>query len=166
MLKENELIMHESAGVCRLRGREKLDRHHGYYYVLCPLYDSSSTLYVPVDSDRIHLRPIMSREDAMALIEKLPEVEVLHFESLNDQKQRSSEILKSGDPLRLAQLAKTIYQSKSRRSRSSKITYTSDHNILRQVEKLLFGELAVALDIQRADVLDFIAAHISAAAEA
>ncbi len=108
----------------------------------------------------------MSREDALALIEKLPEVEVLHFDSLNDQKQHSSEILKSGDQLRLAQLAKTIYQSQSRRSRSSKSTYTSDYGILRQVEKLLFGELAVALDIERAEVPDFIAAHISTAAEA
>ncbi len=36
MLNENELIMHESAGVCRLKGKEKPDRHHGYYYVLSP----------------------------------------------------------------------------------------------------------------------------------
>ncbi len=166
MLKENELIMHESAGVCRLVGKEKLDRHHGYYYVLHPLYDSSSTLYVPVDSEGIRLRPVMSREDALALIAKLSDVEVLHFASLNDQKQRSAEILKSGDQLRLAQLAKTIYQSQARRSRSSKNTYTSDHGILRQVEKLLFGELAVALGIERAAVQDFIAEQVSAAAGA
>lgn len=163
MLKENELIMHESAGVCRLTGREKLDRHHGYYYVLRPLYDSSSTLYVPVDSDRTQLRPIMSREEALALIDQLPRVELLHFDSLNDQKQRSTEILKAGNQLQLAQLAKTIYQAQSRRSRSSKSTYTSDHSILRQVEKLLFGELAAALEIDREAVQAFIADHLSAA---
>lgn len=163
MLKENELIVHESAGVCRLTGKTKLDRHHGYYYVLSPLYDSSSTLYVPVDSDRVHLRPVMSREDALSLIEQLPQVELLHFESLNDQKQRSVEILKSGSQLQLAQLAKTIYHSQSRRSRSSKTAYTSDHSILRQAEKLLFGELAAALDIDRSSVQEFIASRLSSA---
>jgi CarD family transcriptional regulator len=103
----------------------------------------------------------MSSGDALSLIEQLPQVEVLHFSSLTEEKTQASEILTSGDQLRLAQLAKTIYQHQSRRKKAAKTTFTSDSAILRQAENLLFGELAVALDIDRAQVPSFIRQHLA-----
>lgn len=161
MLEKDQLVMHENAGVCRLLGTETLDRKRGPYYVLCPIYDNGSTLYVPVDYGDTHLRPLMNRQEAMDLIYQLPQVEVLHFHSSHEQKQCASEILSSGDRLRLAQLTKTIYRNELRRRQSSKTTYSADHNLLRHLEDLLFGELAISLDISRDKVSDFIKTQLA-----
>jgi CarD family transcriptional regulator len=161
MQEQGNLIVYENAGVCQIKGTEQLDRRHGAYYVLSPIYDRSSTLYVPVDGAPNRMRPVMSSGDALSLIERLPQVEVLHFSSLTEEKTQASEILTSGDQLRLAQLAKTIYQHQARRKKASKTTFTSDSTILRQAENLLFGELAVALDIDRTQVPSFIQQHLA-----
>jgi CarD family transcriptional regulator len=161
MLEQGELIVYENAGVCQIKGTERLDRRHSAYYVLCPIYDNNSTLYVPVDGAQKRMRPVMSSGDALSLIDQLPQVEVLHFSSLTEQKTLASEILTSGNQLRLAQLTKTIYQHQAHRRKSAKTTVTYDSNILRMAENLLFGELAVALDIDRAQVPSFIEQHLA-----
>lgn len=47
MLKEGDLIMHETAGVCRVDGETELDGLSGVYYILCPLYMKDATFYTP-----------------------------------------------------------------------------------------------------------------------
>ena len=44
MLKEGDLIMHETAGVCRVTGETTLDGLTGVYYILCPLYMKDATV--------------------------------------------------------------------------------------------------------------------------
>lgn len=155
MWAENELVVHESAGVCRITGITKMNRPQREYYVLEPLYDRNSTLYVRVDSETSPLRPVMTREQALTLINQLPQMQMLQFNSMNEEKQRSASILQSGDQLQLAQLAKTMRHIQERR-RSSKNAYATDRGILRQAERLLYGELAVSLDLNVDGVEGFI----------
>lgn len=162
MWAENELVVHESAGVCRITGITKMNRPQREYYVLEPLYDRNSTLYVPVDGKSSPIRPVMTREQALDLIDQLPQVQLLHFDSMNDEKQRSASILQSGDQLQLAQLAKTMRAIQGRRTRSSKTTYATDRGILRQAERLLYGELAVSLNLNVDGVEGFISQKLGA----
>ena len=90
MLKEGDLIMHETAGVCRVTGETTLDGLTGVYYILCPLYMKDATFYTPRDNGKVKIRPIMTREDALTLIDALPTVDSIKFQNFNDQKQRSN----------------------------------------------------------------------------
>ena len=90
MLKEGDLIMHETAGVCRVTGETTLDGLTGVYYILCPLYMKDATFYTPRDNGKVKIRPIMTREDALTLIDALPTVDSIKFQNFNDQKQRST----------------------------------------------------------------------------
>ena len=117
MLKEGDLIMHETAGVCRVTGETTLDGLTGVYYILCPLYMKDATFYTPRDNGKVKIRPIMTRDDALTLIDALPTVDSIKFQNFNDQKQRSNEILKSGDSLQLASLTKSLYEEQTRRAK-------------------------------------------------
>ncbi|MCD8144394.1 MAG: CarD family transcriptional regulator [Oscillospiraceae bacterium] len=143
-------------------GVKKMNRPQREYYVLAPLYDKNSTIYIPVDTEQNPLRPVMTRQQALNLIDQLPELTELHFDSMNDEKLRAADILSSGDQLRLAQLTKTMYHIQRRRARSSKNAYATDRGILRQAERLLFGELAVSLELTVDGVQDFISRQLEA----
>ena len=162
MLKEGDLIMHETAGVCRVTGETTLDGLPGIYYILCPLYVKDATFYTPRDNGKVKIRPVMSREDALTLIETLPSVDPIHFQNFNDQKQRSAEILKSGDSLQLASLTKSLYEEQERRAKRGKKSSLNDSTLLKKAELLLFGELATALDIELSQVQSYIAEKLHA----
>ena len=162
MWKKDELVVHESAGVCRVTDIQMMNRPQREYYVLSPLYDKNSTFYIPTDSTQNPLRPVMTREQALALIEQIPGMTELRFASINDEKACAADILSSGDQLRLAQLTKTMHQLQQRRGRTkSKNAYATDRGILRQAERLLFGELAVSLEMPVDSVSDFIAQQLN-----
>lgn len=147
MLERGTLIMHGTAGVCRVEGYQKLEGLPGDYIVLSPVYLKDATFYTPVGGGKVKMRPIMTKEEARSLIAQMPQAEPIRFAGLADQKQRSTEIMKSGDSLALARLAKTVYQYQSRRSKAGKKLSSTDTGILKQTERLLFGELATALEI-------------------
>ena len=85
----------------------------------------------------------------------------IKFQNFNDQKQRSNEILKSGDSLQLASLTKSLYEEQSRRAKRGKKSSLNDSTLLKKAELLLFGELATALEIELDQVQDFIAEKLS-----
>lgn len=162
MMEPGTLVMHETAGVCRIEGETTLDGLPGRYYVLCPLYLNDATFYTPKDSQRVKIRPVMTAQQAHALIEQLPEVRPVTFESLNDQKVRSTAILKSGDSYQLASLTKALYLEQQRRSRQGKRAAVNDATVLKKAENLLFGELATALELPLQEVPHYIEQHLKA----
>ena len=85
----------------------------------------------------------------------------IKFQNFNDQKQRSNEILKSGDSLQLASLTKSLYEEQTRRAKRGKKSSLNDSALLKKAELLLFGELATALEIELDQVQDFIAEKLS-----
>ena len=181
MLKEGDLIMHETAGVCRVTGETTLDGLTGVYYILCPLYMKDATFYTPRDNGKVKIRPIMTREDALTLIDALPTVDSIKFQNFNDQKQRSNEILKSGDSLQLASLT-NISEIVSNKQVNGETVPCEGRLFYRGYDitdlvgaearehrfgfeeiayLLLFGELATALEIELDQVQDFIAEKLS-----
>ena len=161
-LKKGELIMHETAGVCRVNGETELDGLEGIYYILNPLYMKDATFYTPRDNGKVKIRPVMSREAALSLIDALPSVDPVKFANFSEQKQRSNEILKSGDSLQLASLTKALHYEQVRRAKLGKKSSLNDSTLLKKAELLLFGELATALDIEMDQVEAFISEKLDA----
>lgn len=161
MLQVGDLVVHETAGVCRVEGEATLDGLNGIYYVLCPLYLKDATFYTPMNGGKVKLRPVMSREDAMELIDAIPSIEPVVFHGMNEQKQRSAEILKSGDSYQLVSLTKTIYNYRQRRSNMGKKIGANDAAVLKKAETLLFGELATALEMPFEQVTGFVEEHLA-----
>ena len=77
MFQPGELLIYGSTGVCRVLS---IDQRQDYvngvkqnrlYYQLKPLHQVG-TIYTPVDNDKVVMRPVISREDAEALIDAIP----------------------------------------------------------------------------------------------
>lgn len=163
MFQPGELLVYGTTGVCRVEGvatpnltRAEWGRQ---YYLLKPLYQDG-VIYTPLDSGERMMRPVMSAEDARALIAQIPTIrpEAFRERTLQLLSQRYQTLLQSGNGRDLLELTMSVYQKRRQAEKQNRRLGMVDEKYGRQAERLLFGELAVALDIP----VDQVPAYISA----
>jgi len=163
MLSVGETLVYGSSGVCRVDdicvrecGNSKRE-----YYVLQPVYDDRSTVYVPTDSEKLisHVKPLLSREEVEEMIASMPEE---GFEWIANDKERAETfrvLLEEGTRNDLVKLLRTLYLHKSELAERGKKLRSSDEAIMQRAQRLLYGELAWVLGIKPSEVSDFISQH-------
>ena len=77
MLKVGEKVLYGAAGACTITEICKKrfgDAEEREYYVLVPIHDSRSTLYVPLDNEKLRakMKKLLSAEEIEALIDSMP----------------------------------------------------------------------------------------------
>lgn len=161
MYQPGELILYGGTGVCRVSEivAKKFSRTEPekLYYVLTPLYQTG-TITTPVENGKVYTRPVISRDEAMELIDQIPSIraEAYHNQNLQQLENHYKTELESHDCLDLLRLTMSTYQKKKEREKAKLKFGAVDRRYMERAENLLFGELAVALDIDRENVPDFI----------
>ncbi|MDD4716335.1 MAG: CarD family transcriptional regulator [Oscillospiraceae bacterium] len=161
MYKVGDLLFYGSTGTCRVvditsrdpAGAEKPQK----YYVLSPLYQNY-TIYVPVNTTKIPMRPIISKEEAHRLIDLIPSirVEIFHSRIINELTQHYKASLDTHECTDLLKLCMSIYAKKQAVEQQKRKFGAIDERFMNRAEDLLFGELAAALDIEREQVTGYI----------
>lgn len=165
MYQKGDCIIYGNTGVCRVTdvgvpqglpeaGGERL------YYTLSPVY-GNGTIYIPVDSP-VFMRPVISREEALDLIDRIPAIKEDTFES-RDQRtmaEHYSASLKTHACEDLVQLIKTLYMRSKTLADKGKKPGKTDIQYRKRAEELLHEELAVALGIPVEQVKDYIARSV------
>ncbi len=158
-------MLYGGIGVCRIGEiREQVFPSTGekrLYYVLNSLYEDC-VISAPVDSDKVFIRPIISREEAERIIQRIPEIhpEAYQSRATRELAEHYEAILKSHDCDSLVELTMSIYHKKQAMLSQKRKFGSVDERFLKRAEDLLFGELAAALDIPRDSVQEYIAAQI------
>ena len=85
MYEIGQLIVYGNEGVCRVEeiGTPKIsgvDKHREYY-TLAPIYREGK-VFTPVDS-KVFMRPVITREEALALIDRIPQMTAQVYENSN-----------------------------------------------------------------------------------
>ena len=161
MFQQGDLVVYGATGVCRVEGLgnpDPRDRSGREFYLLKPLYQDG-VVYTPAEGGKVPMRPVMSREEAIALIGAIPtiEPEVFRERTLQLLSQRYQTLLQSGNGRDLLELTMSVYQKRRQAEKQNRRLGMVDEKYGRQAERLLFGELAVALDIP----VDQVPAYIS-----
>jgi CarD family transcriptional regulator len=78
MFQPGELLVYGSTGVCRVEGVTHLNQtgpdRNRQYYILKPLLQDG-VIYTPVDNRKIPIRPVITAEEAEALIDLIPTIQ-------------------------------------------------------------------------------------------
>lgn len=160
MYQEGTLLVHPTYGVCKVVQIGKVDinraKSEQLYYTLVPLYDSKSKLFIPVDSNVIGLRPVMTKKCAEELINRLTEVEPIPVQNEKEREKEFKELLKSGDCENISRVVKTLYLRRVERAQAGKKAISLDEKYLYIAKEHLHGELAVSLGIAKDDVEAYI----------
>lgn len=160
MFEKDQLIMCGGHGVCRvvnITGNpvDRLDKVRKYY-VLEPVFQKGSTVYTPVDNDKVVMRRIMNKEEAKALAEGVTRIETVWIQEEKSREQMYKEAIRTYDCRSLVQIIKTLYLRKQDRLKAGKKVLSSDEQYLRKAEELLYSEMSLALAIPREDVEAYI----------
>jgi CarD family transcriptional regulator len=132
------------------------------YYILKPLYVTGSTVYVPVDAAEESMRRVLSKAEAENLIKEIPDIPLISIANDKLLEQEYRVCMKSNSCHELVKVIKTIYIRKQKRTEAGRKVTAVDAKYFRLAEDSLYGELAVALEIPKKEVEDFISGEISA----
>ena len=169
MYQIGDLIVYNSGGVCRvadigpLEGIFAADEDRPYY-TLHPLFDNG-VIRVPVDS-KVFMRPVISKEEADALIEQIPAMRADTGCSSNSPQLLSEHyrtFFASHRCEDLLTLIKTVYTKSQRAGSRGKGMGRTDQHYMQRARDLVEQEFSVALGIPLADVSDYIARKVEAA---
>ncbi len=155
-----DLVVYGSVGVCKVEaiGVPALSGVDSTkdYYTLAPLY-KDGRIYAPVDTCTF-MRPVMSRDDALSLVRRIPTIDESIYESsqMGQLKEHYQALLLSHDCADLVHIIKSVYVKGRALAENRKSLGNVEAQYLKRAEEMLYDELAVALSMPRGDVKGYI----------
>jgi CarD family transcriptional regulator len=151
-----DVVLYGIQGICKISGIEvkQIGKTALDYYVLNPVFNESTALFVPVDNEKLttKMQNILGVKEVKQLIEKAQQISVLEICDEATKRERYREILSSGNREELISLIKTIRLEREKRSKLNKKLNMSDEQTLYKAERLLFNEIAYVLEIEPQEV--------------
>lgn len=134
------------------------------FYILKPAHGpEGNVIYTPVDNDKISMRPIMTKEEALHFIEQIPSVGVITVEREKNRREKYREVMHDAHGLEYVSIIKTVYMRREEFMKQKKRLPESDNEYERKAKICLYGELSLALDIPLSEVESFITERIHSA---
>lgn len=165
MFNVNDTILYGTHSICKITDitEQKFNRSTNKYYILQPLHNASSTIYVPMDNEKLiaKMRRILSEEEIYELIKAMPDKNGTWIENKNERNEYFRSILSNGDRAEIIKLIKIIYQHKEELKAIGKKLHASDEQFFKEAEKVIYDEFALVLNIRYDQVLPFIVDQIS-----
>lgn len=156
MFRMGDVVLYGIQGICKISGIEvkQIGKTALDYYVLNPVFNESTALFVPVDNEKLttKMQNILGVKEVKQLIEKAQQISVLEICDEATKRERYREILSSGNREELISLIKTIRLEREKRSKLNKKLNMSDEQTLYKAERLLFNEIAYVLEIEPQEV--------------
>lgn len=155
MYQIGDHLVHEGIGVCEVldicemalngKGSEKK------YYVLVPYGDKGGRTFTPIDTQKIRMRPVMTKEEITELVGMIPEVDCIHENNDKLRALKYREALSAFEADKLLKVIKTCYLGRRHRLRLGKKVLSGDERYSQIAEKKLYDEIAFvfAMDTEK-----------------
>ena len=131
------------------------------YYKLSPVENSSSTVFTPVDNQKVVMRKMLTKKAAEELIEGVPKLEPMPVPDDKQREELYKKVMRSCDPGELFRVIITLYERKMKRFALGKKNTSVDERYFKQFENNLYSELALALEKDRSEIVDYIKEKIA-----
>lgn len=159
MFSKGDIVLYSSNGVCKITEitTKKIAGMKMEYYVLNPVFSSSSTLFVPTGNDSLvnKMRYVLSSDEINSVIKNNSCV----FEWIEDKNLRFENfksIISKGDFEELVSLVRILRNHEKQQIENGKHLHISDERFLKEAEKMVSEEIAVALNVERDDAVSMI----------
>ena len=164
MFEVGDYIVYGSNGVCEVKSVGPIDcpgvSSDKLYYTLRPLYIRDSSVYTPVDNNKVIMRGVMTKAEAEAFVDGINDIDAL---TIQDERKRELEYKKTVntcDPVELVRMIKTISDRMNQRQSEGKKMTAADMKYIHIAEESLCGELAISLDMDKDEVREYIATRV------
>lgn len=164
VFEKGEYIVYGQNGICEVEDITNLDLGSGdeerLFYVLLPMGIKGSKIFSPVDNEKVIIRRIITKEEALHLLDEIENMEELWIVNDKLREKQYKEAMQSCDYREWIRIIKTLYLRKCERTAVGKKTTSTDEKYLRLAEQNLYGELALALEKDKSEIENFIIDYI------
>ena len=164
MLAVGEVVVYGVQGVCRVAElvMRKFDRETKEYYLLRPVFDTRSVIYVPVDKQELldQMRPPLTKEEVNELIGSLEKNSSEWIADDDDRRDYCADVIRSGDRGALMRLIDMLYSRNEELKGQKKHFHIADERSLKRAEKLLHDEFAYVLGMLPDQIPEYIRARV------
>lgn len=159
MLSRGDAVVYKCRGLYKVEDIGTLDFSFAdrkkKYYTLQSVEDKRDRAYVPTD-DVSNIRKPVSREEALKLIDRMPDIEVLKVKNEKLREQEYKDCISDYCPENWVKVLKTTY--KRTKSRGSITSVDRKYQML--LEHALYSEFAFVLGIPAGQMTQFIEEHV------
>ncbi len=152
MYQIGDRVVYGIHGVCCVANLENrmVDGVPRVYLVLEPVGQNGSRFLVPSHNAAAmgKLRPMLSREQIPGMLRSALVHTDRWIQEENRRKQAYRELFSCSDSEKLMQMVCTLYRHKRVRLSAGRKVHQCDDNFLRDAEKLLSGEIALAMEME------------------
>lgn len=155
----NDTIMYARDGVCEIKGIEEMAltrEGKRKYYILIPVYDPGTKIYVPADIDTDKMRDLLTKEEVDQLIDDLGNSDIEWIDNEKLRQKTYSQMIAEGNHADLLQLISILYQKRKERQGKGKKFHTADERLLTEAERLLYQEIGYILNLTPGKVPEYI----------
>jgi CarD family transcriptional regulator len=164
MFEVGDYVISANNGICKIEDKVSLDLKMGakeqLYYLIVPLDEKKTKLYIPVNSEKQRIRKVMDEEQALAVIDSIPDIDAALVSNDKQREQTYKEAIFSCDPHRLISILKCVYMRNKKRSEEGKKSTSIDERYFRLAEHNLNSELAFAMHKDANEMNQMIAERI------
>ena len=123
------------------------------FYVLKPVYGNvSNVIYTPADNQRVAMRGVMTREEALRFIDTIPEISLLYIENEKKRRVTYRDALSECNNEHYVKIIKTVRKKREECQNQRKRLSECDEEYEKKAKHCLYGELAVSLEMSFNDV--------------
>lgn len=156
MFKIGDAVVYGSSGVCMIDDirNEYFLGEQALYYILTPVYSKGSTIFCPVNNDKLPIRAVRSKDELLSSLSS--DTADTDEWIVNDQKRHEhfSAVLRTSDSGKLARMISLLWRNRDEMAAVGRKFRAADEKALADAEKILFGEMSYVLDISYDEAAD------------
>jgi CarD family transcriptional regulator len=130
------------------------------YLVMKPCFSYDFTpdyrFFIPKDKADTILHPVLTKDEALALIDSLPSLELYPELGPRERKTQFQNVITSGERKDICRVIKTLTAYREKRKKENKPFSDFDHRLLDSLTAMLQNEMSIALSIPGKDLNAFI----------
>ena len=155
--RKDDYVVYGKTGVCQVVKRERISfgtSDNGEYYVLAPMSDCRSLIYVPCDNADLmsRLRPLLNKLQIDEILQEVPERELCWIEDKNERASYFRSLIAEGDRRQLVRIIRCLYKRKQEKMIVGKKLSTGDEAMLQDCVRMVEEEFSISLGISRDEV--------------
>jgi len=155
MYKINDIVVYKH-DLCKLK-EIKED-----YYIFTSLKDKSLTIQLPISNNNI--RYALTKDEALSIIKDIPNIKTINVNEKNLENEYKT-LYKTCDLKDLIKIIKTSYLYNQERIKNNLKIIKKNDDYLKLAETALYQEFAIALNIDKDEVSNYISDYLKKCVE-
>ncbi len=168
MFQVGDYIIYGMNGVCVVENigeiETKVVPKDRIYYTLRPFYSDRSTIFTPTDNQKVKMRSILTKQEAVSLLNSIQTIDCLWANDEKGREMEYKEAIKECDCKQLLKIVKSLYLSSKAKLADGKKVPARDEKYYYMAENSLYGELALSLGLEIEETKELILSKIDESA--